>query len=186
VDICDYQALSIENKKIVLNSANCLGCGACAAMCHTNALWIPGFSSEQIERELDSFLANKTHAPLIISFMCNWCAYPGADLAGTNKIQYPTNIRVIRVNCAGMVNPSWIVKALLEGADGVMVVGCYEQDCHYTTGFTKAKGWYESTLAILEELKISPDRLRLESISAGEGKKFADLVFDFSNFLAKS
>ena len=185
VDVCDYQALSIKNKKIVLNPANCLGCGACAAMCHTNALWVPGFSSEQIEHQIDSFLANKSQAPLIISFLCNWCAYPGADLAGTNKIQYPTNVRAIRVNCAAMVNPSWIVKALLGGADGVMVVGCYEQDCHYTSGFTKAKGWHESTLEILEELKIDPDRVRLESISAGEGKKFADVVFEFSNLLQK-
>ncbi|MHA1110809.1 MAG: hydrogenase iron-sulfur subunit [Promethearchaeota archaeon] len=185
VDVCDYQALSIQDNKIVLNPANCLGCGACAAMCHTNALWVPGFSSEQIERQLDSFLANKTQAPLIISFMCNWCAYPGADLAGTNKIQYPTNTRVIRVNCAAMVNPSWVVKALLGGADGVLVVGCYEQDCHYTTGFTKAKGWHESTLTILEELKIDPARVRLENVSAGEGKKFTEIVFDFSKSLQK-
>ncbi len=185
VDVCDYQALSIDNKKLILNPANCLGCGACAAMCHTSALWVPGFSSEQIERQLDSFLANKSQAPLIISFLCNWCAYPGADLAGTNKIQYPTNIRVIRVNCSAMVNPSWVVKALLEGADGVLVVGCYEQDCHYTTGFTKAKTWHEGTLEILKELKIDPNRVRLENISAGEGKKFADIVFDFSNSLMK-
>ncbi|MBN2157073.1 MAG: hydrogenase iron-sulfur subunit [Candidatus Lokiarchaeota archaeon] len=185
LDVCDYQALSIENKKIVLNSANCLGCGACAAMCHTNALWIPGFSSEQIERQIDSYLANKSQAPLILAFLCNWCAYPGADLAGTNKIQYPTNIRVIRVNCAGMVNPSWVVKALLEGADGVIVIGCYEQDCHFTSGFTKAKNWHESTLAILEELNIDTNRIRLENISAGEGKKFADIVFEFSNSLIK-
>ncbi len=184
VDVCDYQALSLEDKKIVLNPANCLGCGACAAMCHTNALWIPGFSSEQIERQLDSYLVNKSQSPLIVSFLCNWCAYPGADLAGTNKIQYPTNTRVIRVNCSAMVNPSWIVKALLGGADGVLVVGCYEQDCHYTSGFVKAKNWHESTISILEELKINPNRVRLENVSAGEGKKFSDIVFDFSKFLA--
>jgi heterodisulfide reductase subunit A len=185
VDVCDYQALTIENKKLILNPANCLGCGACAAMCHTSALWVPGFSSEQIERQLDSFLANKSQSPFIISFLCNWCAYPGADLAGTNKIQYPTNVRVIRVNCSAMVNPSWVVKSLLGGADGVLVVGCYEQDCHYTTGFTKAKGWHESTVAILEELKIDPKRVRLENISAGEGKKFAEVIFSFSKDLIK-
>ena len=82
-----------------------------------------------------------------------------------------------------MVNPSWVVKALLGGADGVLVVGCYEQDCHYTTGFTKAKTWHESTLEILKELKIDSKRVRLENISAGEGKKFADVIFDFSNSL---
>jgi len=185
LDVCDYQALTIKNKKIILNPANCLGCGACAAMCHINALWIPGFSSEQIERQLDSYLANKSQSPLIIAFLCNWCAYPGADLAGTNKIQYPTNVRVIRVNCSAMVNPSWIVRALLGGAEGVLIVGCYEQDCHYTSGFTKAKGWHESTLEILEELKINLNRVRLVSISAGEGKKFAEEIFDFANNLMK-
>ena len=84
-----------------------------------------------------------------------------------------------------MVNPSWIVKSLLGGADGVLVVGCYEQDCHYTSGFTKAKNWHESTLTILEELKIDAKRVRLENISAGEGKKFAEVVFDFSKSLSK-
>jgi heterodisulfide reductase subunit A len=185
IEVCDYQALSIKNKKIILNPANCLGCGACAAMCHTNALWVPGFSPEQIERQIDSFLTNKSQSPLILAFLCNWCAYPGADLAGTNKIQYPTSVRVIRVNCSAMVNPSWIVKSLLGGADGVLVVGCYEQDCHYTSGFTKAKNWHESTLTILDELKIDANRVRLENISAGEGKKFADIVFEFSNSLLK-
>lgn len=185
LNICDYQALSIVNQKIILNSANCTGCGACAAMCHSGALYIPGFSNQQIESQLDSFLANKSQKPLIIGFLCNWCSYAGADLAGTSKIQYPTNVRIIRVMCSAMVNPAWVVNALMKGADGVLIAGCYEQDCHYTTGFLKAKDRFESLLEIVKELKINPNRIRLESISAAEGKKFAQIIENFSNDLAK-
>ncbi|MHA1729163.1 MAG: hydrogenase iron-sulfur subunit [Promethearchaeota archaeon] len=185
LDVCDYNAISIENKKLTVNSMNCDGCGACTAMCHTNALWIPGFSKTQMETLLDSYLVNKSQKPLIIAFLCNWCSYSGADLAGTNKIQYPTNVRVIHVMCSAMVNPSWVINAFLNGADGVLITGCYEQDCHYKTGFKKTMDRFESIIAIMEELKIDPKKVRLESVSAGEGKKYADIINEFSNELAK-
>jgi coenzyme F420-reducing hydrogenase delta subunit len=122
---------------------------------------------------------------IIIAFLCNWCSYTGADLAGTSKIQYPTNVRIIRVMCSAMVNPAWVVSALMKGADGVLIAGCYEQDCHYKTGFLKTEQRYESLLEILKELKIDLSKVRLESISASEGKKFAEVVDQFAHDLVK-
>lgn len=185
LDVCDYQAISIKDKQILLNDANCQGCGACTAMCHSGALYIPGFTNSQIETQVDTYLSRKKQAPEIIAFLCNWCSYAGADLAGTSKIQYPTNVRVIRVMCSAMVNPAWVIEALLKGAEGVLIAGCYEQDCHYSTGFTKAKKRYSSLLEMLDELGIEQSRVRLESVSAAEGKKFAEIIDSFSKDLAK-
>lgn len=185
LDVCDYQALSISDKKLIINQANCTGCGACTAMCHSQALWIPGFSPEQIKSQMDSYLISKSQAPEIIAFLCNWCSYSGADLAGTSKFQYPTNVRVIHVICSAMVNPAWVINALVQGADGVLIAGCYEQDCHYNDGFKKTKDRFESILLFLDEMKIDRSRIRLESVSAGEGKKFAEIIDEFSNDLAK-
>ncbi|MFX1238758.1 MAG: hydrogenase iron-sulfur subunit, partial [Promethearchaeota archaeon] len=98
--ICAFNAIDIINDKLKLISANCTGCGACAAMCHTDALYIPGFKKKQISSQIKTILEKKGEFPLIIGFLCNWCAYMGADLAGTSKYQYPTNIRTIRVDCA--------------------------------------------------------------------------------------
>ncbi|MCP4760722.1 MAG: hydrogenase iron-sulfur subunit [archaeon] len=183
LDVCHFQALHIEKDKIILDSTNCTGCGACSAMCHTDALWIPGFKTEQISKQVDTYLINKSQKPLIIAFLCNWCSYSGADLAGTSKFQYPTNVRIIRVMCSAMVNPSWVTNALLSGADGVLIGGCYEQDCHYIDGFSKTLNRFESMEEILKELNIDLKRVRLESISAGEGRKFADIIDKFSKEL---
>ncbi|MHA1338453.1 MAG: hydrogenase iron-sulfur subunit [Promethearchaeota archaeon] len=183
LDVCDFQAIRLENGKIVLNSANCTGCGACTAMCHSGALYIPGFTNEQMDVIIDTILSQKHQKPLIIAFLCNWCAYAGADLAGTSKIQYPTNVRPIRVMCSAMVNPAWVVKAILKGADGVLIAGCYEQDCHYKTGFIKTKNRFASIIEIFKELNINIKRVRLESVSAAEGKKFASVIEDFSKQL---
>ncbi|MHA1821299.1 MAG: hydrogenase iron-sulfur subunit, partial [Promethearchaeota archaeon] len=185
LDICDFNAIKLVDNKIQVNTANCVGCGACTAMCHTGALHIPGFSNQQITTLIDTFINNKSIKPLIIAFLCNWCGYAGADLAGTSKIQYPTNVRVIRVMCSAMVNPTWVLRALLNGAEGVMIVGCYKQDCHYRTGFDKAEDRFESIIEIVKELKLNPKRVRLESCSAGEGDKFARIIEEFSKELVQ-
>ncbi|MBY9019874.1 MAG: hydrogenase iron-sulfur subunit [Candidatus Lokiarchaeota archaeon] len=184
-NICIYNALKIEDNQLNITNANCTGCGACAAMCHTDALYIPGFTKKQISTQLSKILDEKSEYPLIIAFLCNWCSYMGADLAGTSKINYPTNIRSIRVMCTAMLNPSLVFEAFFNGADGVLIAGCHPQDCHYDTGFIKAVNRYESIRQILGETGLNENRVRIESISAGEGEKFAQVVSNFKMELEK-
>ena len=114
--------------------------------------------------------------PRIVAFLCNWCAYTGADLAGTSRLQYPPNVRSIRVMCTGGVDPIYVIKALLEGADGVLIGGCHPGDCHYQSGNLKARRRMAIMRSILEQLGLDPDRVWLRWISASEGKLFADTI----------
>jgi F420-non-reducing hydrogenase iron-sulfur subunit len=114
--------------------------------------------------------------PRIVAFLCNWCAYTGADLAGTSRLQYPPNVRAIRVMCTGGVDPIYVIKALLEGADGVLIGGCHPGDCHYQSGNLKARRRVAILSSILEQLGLDPDRVWLRWISASEGKRFADTI----------
>ena len=114
--------------------------------------------------------------PRIVAFLCNWCAYTGADLAGTSRLQYPPNVRSIRVMCTGGVDPIYVIKALLEGADGVLIGGCHPGDCHYQSGNLKARRRVAILRSILEQLGLDPDRVWLRWISASEGKLFADTI----------
>lgn len=123
--------------------------------------------------------------PEIVAFVCNWCAYAGADYAGVSRIQYPTNVRLVRVMCSGRVEPSFILKAFEEGADGVLVGGCHEADCHYISGNLKARDQVESTKKLLTLLGLGADRLRIKWINANEGEVFASEIADFSKALKK-
>ncbi|MCK4669470.1 hydrogenase iron-sulfur subunit [Candidatus Bathyarchaeota archaeon] len=124
--------------------------------------------------------------PKIIGFLCNWCAYAGADLAGVSRIQYPPNIRIIRVMCSGRVDPSFILEALKDGADGVLVAGCHlPSDCHYISGNFKALRRIKLLKKVLEQFGIEPERVRLEWISASEGDKFAAVVKDMVEQIKK-
>jgi len=154
-------------------------------MCPEDALYIPGFRKSQISAQLDAILDKKSEFPLIVTFLCNWCSYVGADLAGTSKITYPTNIRTLHVMCTAMLDPSLVFESFFHGADGVLIAGCHEQDCHYDTGFLKAKTRYESIKEMLAESGINEKRVRIVSISAGEGEKFAKVVSDFKLELEK-
>jgi len=120
--------------------------------------------------------------PKILAFCCNWCSYAGADLAGVSRFQYPPNIRVIRVMCSGRVDPSFVLKALKKGADGVIITGCHIGDCHYISGNEYTKERFERLHNILiMQLGIDPDRVRLEWVSASEGKRFAEVITEFTN-----
>jgi F420-non-reducing hydrogenase iron-sulfur subunit len=115
--------------------------------------------------------------PRIIGFLCRWCSYPGADLAGTSRLKYPPNMIPIRVMCSGRVDPSFVFKALANGADGVLIAGCHPPaDCHYESGNIKAMRRYPLLLKTLEQFGIEKERVRLEWISASEGSKFAQVV----------
>jgi len=119
-------------------------------------------------------------APRIVAFACNWCSYAGADMAGVSRIQYPPTTRVIRVMCSGRVSPMFILEALRDGADGVLVTGCHPGDCHYISGNEKAVGNVEMTRSLMGLLGIESQRLRLEWISAAEGARFAEVVKEFT------
>ncbi len=117
--------------------------------------------------------------PKILSFLCNWCAYAGADLAGISRFQYPPNTRVIRVMCSGRVDPIFIPKAFLAGYDGVMVLGCHPGDCHYLTGNIQAERKIKLTRKLLNMAGLESERLLLDWVSAGEGERFSQVVRQF-------
>lgn len=123
--------------------------------------------------------------PKIIAFCCNWCAYAGADLAGVSRIQYPPNLRIIRVMCSGRIKPEMVVKALYYGADGVLILGCHIGDCHYQSGNHRAKKRIAVLKRLLGYLGIDPMRVKLDWVSAAEGSRFAQIVTEFTEELSK-
>jgi len=118
--------------------------------------------------------------PRIVGFLCRWCSYLGADLAGTGRLQYPPNVVPIRVMCSGRVDPSFVLQALADGADGVLIAGCHPGDCHYQVGNYRAVARYNLLMRMLEQFGIEKERVRLEWVSAAEGEKFASVVSDMT------
>jgi F420-non-reducing hydrogenase iron-sulfur subunit len=114
--------------------------------------------------------------PRIVGFLCRWCSYNGADLAGTSRMKYPPNMIPIRVMCSGRVEPSFVIKAFAGGADGVMILGCHPGDCHYNEGNYKTMRRYPLLKKTMAQLGIEEDRLMLDWVSAAEGEKFARVV----------
>jgi coenzyme F420-reducing hydrogenase delta subunit len=127
----------------------------------------------------------ETREPTIVAFLCNWCSYAGADLAGVSRLQYPANVRVIRVPCSGRVDPLYIIKALQEGADGVLVSGCHPGDCHYISGNLVARRKFAMLKSFLEYLGIEPERVQFSWVSASEGGRFAALIEKVVNDVKK-
>ncbi|WP_299982969.1 hydrogenase iron-sulfur subunit [Desulfobacula sp.] len=123
--------------------------------------------------------------PVIIGFLCNWCSYTGADLAGVARLQYPPNLRPIRVMCTGMVHPDLVMEAFSQGADGVMIMGCHPGECHYLEGNTKAVVRAEVISIILRDIGVDPCRFELKWISSAEGSVFAELITDFTMRMQK-
>jgi len=128
-------------------------------------------------------MAENDFEPRIVGFLCRWCSYTGADLAGTSRMQYPANLSGIRVMCSGRVDPTFVVKALADGADGVLIAGCHPGDCHYGEGNYKAMRRHPMLMQLLEQFGIERERVRLEWISASEGEKFAKVVKEFAEQL---
>ena len=125
-------------------------------------------------------MATEPFEPRLIGFLCRWCSYTGADLAGTSRIQYPPNLTAIRVMCSGRVDPTFIIKALADGADAVLVAGCHPGDCHYSEGNYRTQRRYPLLLHLLDQFGIERERVRLEWISASEGDRFAQVVKDLT------
>ena len=117
--------------------------------------------------------------PDILGFLCNWCSYAGADLAGVSRFQYPPNVRIIRVMCSARVDPTIVLEAFIRGLDGAMVLGCHPGDCHYMTGNYYTERRIKTTKKVLKSVELSPERLLVDWVSASEGERFATLVTDF-------
>jgi len=133
----------------------------------------------------DEQVSSSEFQPRIVAFLCNWCSYAGADLAGISRIQYPPSIRVIRVPCSGRVDPFFILKALQLGADGVLISGCHPGDCHYLTGNYVARRRFAVLNDLLQFFGIEPGRVIFSWVSAAEGERFAQVVRDANEQVRK-
>jgi coenzyme F420-reducing hydrogenase delta subunit len=123
--------------------------------------------------------------PKILAFLCSWCSYAGADLAGVSRLQYPPNVRVIKVPCSGRINPVFIVRALQQGWDGVLVSGCHPGDCHYISGNYFARRRFAILKRLLEFIGVEEGRVQFSWVSAGEGEKFATVIKEVTESVKK-
>jgi len=125
-------------------------------------------------------MSHEAYEPKLVGFLCTWCSYTGADLAGTSRMAYAPNMRIIRVMCSGRVDPQFVLKAFKEGADGVLISGCHPGDCHYQEGNYKALRRHRLLSKMLEQFGIEKERFRLEWVSAAEGAKFQQVCNEFT------
>ncbi|MDH3816291.1 MAG: hydrogenase iron-sulfur subunit [Acidobacteriota bacterium] len=124
-----------------------------------------------------------TYEPTIVAFLCNWCTYTAADLAGTSRLVYPANVKIIRMMCSGMVDSKYVLKAFLEGADGVLIGGCWPGDCHYINGNLKARRRVALLHEVTDQFGIDRERLWLRWVAASEGNMFSEIVDEMSSKL---
>jgi heterodisulfide reductase subunit A len=174
---CPYGAIKAEEKKPAeVITAMCHGCGTCVAECPADAITQMHFTDAQIMAQIRAALETSPEDK-ILAFLCNWCSYAGADLAGTSRFEYPPTIRPIRVMCSGRVDRDFVLEALRLGAGMVLVAACHlPYDCHYISGNWKMKARMEALAPMLHKLGLSPERFRVEYVSAAEGVKFAEIV----------
>ncbi|MEM0314048.1 MAG: CoB-CoM heterodisulfide reductase HdrA2 [Candidatus Bathyarchaeia archaeon] len=174
---CPYGAIKIAEKQPAqVVTAMCHGCGTCVAECPADAIQQMHFTDAQILAQLRAAL-EKDPEDKILAFLCNWCSYAGADLAGTSRFEYPPVIRPIRVMCSGRVDRDFVLEAFRLGAGMVLVAACHlPYDCHYISGNWKMKARMEALAPMLHKLGLSPERFRVEYVSAAEGIKFAELI----------
>jgi len=179
-EVCPYNAITVNVKKktpAIVNTAACAGCGTCAAECRFGAIVMNHFTDEQILMQVDAMLEDDPEEK-ILTFACNWCSYAGADYAGVSRIQYPSNVRLIRTMCSGRVDERFIWQSFFKRAPVVLVSGCHIGDCHYID----ANHWTEKRInkvrKKMDKIGIRPERLRLEWISAAEGIRFAEVMYE--------
>ena len=156
------------------------------------AMQLIHFTDKQIVAAIEALFKPKKTAslgdsfePIILCFACQWCSYGAADLAGISRIQYPPNVRILRVPCSGRVDVLHVLKAFQNGADGVIITGCLIGDCHYIDGNVKAESRVEVMKKSLPALGINPERLEIDYASSSEGQKFATMMTNFVEKIRK-
>ena len=173
---CPYNAIVVEvGKAAEVTPAKCHGCGSCVAECPHNAITQMHFTDAQILAQMHSLLAKEPEKKILV-FMCNWCSYGGADTAGTSHFEYPASSRGLRVMCSARMDQDFVYEAFRLGAGLVLVSGCHPQDCHYMSGQQVAAKRFEKLIGRLEKMGISPQRFRVEWISAAEGAKYQRVI----------
>ncbi|MFQ6014692.1 MAG: FAD-dependent oxidoreductase [Anaerolineae bacterium] len=186
---CAFSAIKVgeteKGSKAQVILAACKGCGACGAACPQMANMPGHFTDRQLMAQINALaevprISRNGFEPKVLGFLCNWCAYAGADLAGVSRIQYQPNFHVVRVMCTGRIDPVFVIEAFLRGIDGVMVLGCHPGDCHYSEGNLRAQERMSYLRRVLERVGLDPARFRLDWISASEGRHFAELVDEFT------
>ncbi|MCP4256159.1 MAG: hydrogenase iron-sulfur subunit [Planctomycetes bacterium] len=192
VDPCPTRSITLlefmllgEIKKVVdVSERTCIGCGICMSTCPKKGVDVKHYKLEYFSEMVKAALENVSDEPVIVSFCCNRCAYPGADAAGSEGIQYPASVRIIRTACSGMIHPNIIMDALAQGADGVLLCGCHPGNCRSREGIRKALDRKEAIELLLEDFGLEPERFRLEHIAASEGQKFAKVVKEMTDELS--
>ncbi len=180
---CPYDAIVVEKGTAAqVTAAKCHGCGGCVAECPHNAITQMHFTDAQILAQMHALLAKEPEKK-IMAFMCNWCSYGGADTAGTSHFEYPSNSRGVRVMCSARMDADFVYEAFRLGAGMVLVSGCHPQDCHYITGQQVGAARFDRLSKILEKIGISPQRFRIEWISAAEGAKYARVIREMGESL---
>jgi len=180
---CPYNAITVEvGKAAQVTAAKCHGCGSCVAECPHNAITQMHFTDAQILAQMHALLAKKPEQKILV-FMCNWCSYGGADTAGTSHFEYPSSSRGIRVMCSARMDQDFVFEAFRLGAGMVLVSGCHPQDCHYMSGQQVAAKRFERLAGRLEKTGISPQRFRVEWISAAEGAKYQRVITEMDETL---
>jgi len=181
---CPYGAIKAEEKQPAqVITAMCHGCGTCVAECPADAITQMHFTDAQVLAQVRAALEEDPEGK-ILAFLCNWCSYAGADLAGTSRFEYPPTTRAIRVMCSGRVDRDFILEAFKLGAGMVLVGACHlPYDCHYISGNWKMKARMDALMPMLQKLGLSPERMRVEYVSAAEGVRFAELVREMSGQL---
>ena len=189
VSLCEYNAprmvQSAPGRLVAeIDPMLCKGCGTCAARCPGRAIEAKGFTRAQTMAMIRAALAEPSlEGPKAVAFLCNWCAYAGANTAGVSRFRYPPSIRIIRMMCSGMIDPTHVLYAFMQGADGVLVGGCKRADCHYISGNLEAEVTLDKIDEMLKTTVIDPERLLNIWISAGEGNIFAEKVEEFTEKL---